>query len=331
MNTKTGSASPPNEVPRALTAELLSRRVILRRIGTALVAVPVLPLLSCATSDLAASDAGTGNDTAATGDTSAIAWATGGTAAMKDKANYPNPFAGGVAAGASCALSCAMTVGPCYSSQSEVIQDISYGQNGLPMRMYLQILDEACAPVAGALVDVWHVSAEGKYSGNDSAHEDVAYCTGNDSNYTSHIYFRGKQTTDAQGVVFFDTCFPGWYAGRTVHIHFTVSVGGQAYVTTQLFFADALDDEIIASQPIYDARGARSTTNVNDGVISGATVSDYLFSTQKMTDGAMLAWKTLILRTSLSETLCDIGGGGAGGPGGDGGPPGGGGPPPGGG
>jgi protocatechuate 3,4-dioxygenase beta subunit len=313
--------------PDPASPDLISRRVILRRMGTALAAVPVLPLLACNSSsgtagnDDASTGAGGTTGADAGGDTSSIAWATGGTAAMKDKANYPNPFASG--APTACVLSCAMTQGPCYSSQSETLQDISYGMNGLPMRMYLQIVDEACTPVSGALVDVWHVSPAGKYSGNDSANEDVAYCTGNDSDYTSHVYFRGKQTTDGKGVVFFDTCFPGWYSGRTVHIHFMITVGGQSYVTTQLFFDDTLTTEIVGSQPIYDARGARDTTNQNDGVISAAAVGDYLLSTQKMTDGAMLSWKTIVLRTSLSESLCTAPGGtmSGGGPGGDGGMP----------
>jgi len=309
--------------PNQVSPDLISRRVILYRMGTALAAVPVIPLLACNSSSGTANnnDDASGTDAASSGDTSTIAWATGGTAAMKDKASYPNPFASG--APTACALSCAMTQGPCYSSQSETIQDISYGMNGLPMRMYLQIVDETCTPVSGALVDVWHVSPAGKYSGNDSANEDVAYCTGNDGDYTSHVYFRGKQTTDAKGVVFFDSCFPGWYSGRTVHIHFTITVGSQSYVTTQLFFDDALTTEIVGSQPIYDARGARDTTNQNDGVISAAAVGDYLLTTQKMTDGAMLSWKTIVLRTSLSESLCTAPGGtmSGGGPGGDGGPP----------
>jgi protocatechuate 3,4-dioxygenase beta subunit len=245
---------------------------------------------------------------------------------MTGKADYPNPFTDTPTA---CAASCELTQGPCYSSQSEVIQDISYGYEGLPMRMYLRVLDESCKPVVGAVVDVWHVGPTGKYSGDDAANEQVAFCTGNDSDFTSHVYFRGKQTTDANGVVYFDTCFPGWYASRTVHVHMTIDVGGQAYVTTQLGFDDALDDEIIGSQPLYDARGARDTTNATDTVLPATGLADYLFATQKMADGAMLAWKTLFLRSSLGEALCSPAGAGGsprGGPGGDGGPPG---PPPG--
>jgi protocatechuate 3,4-dioxygenase beta subunit len=321
MTTKL-SPAPHHDHARS-TSRLISRRVILRRMGTALAAVPVIPLLGCSSSSATSStdDAGTGTGGDASDGASSIAWATGGTAAMRDKANYPNPFASG--GPTACVLTCAMTQGPCYSSQSEVIQDISYGMDGLPMRMYLQIVDASCAPVSGALVDVWHVSPAGKYSGNDSLNENIAFCTGNDSDYTSHVYFRGKQTTDSKGLVFFDTCFPGWYSGRTVHIHFTISAGGQTYATTQLFFDDTLTTEIVASQPIYDARGARDTTNQNDGVISAAAVGDYLLSTQKMTDGAMLSWKTIVLRTSLSESLCTAPGGtmSGGGPAGDGGPP----------
>jgi protocatechuate 3,4-dioxygenase beta subunit len=256
-------------------------------------------------------------------------WATGGTSAMTGKASYPNPFAAGCNTPSSCAVTCELTQGPCYSSQSVEIQDISYGFTGLPMRMVFQVLDESCKPVSGALIDVWHVSPVGKYSGDDALNEDVAFCTGSDSDFTSHLYFRGKQTTDASGVAFFDTCFPGWYSGRTVHVHLTISIGGQAYVTTQLGFADTLDDSIIATQPVYDDRGARDTTNATDTVFPATGLDAYLFATARMSDGAMLAWKTIILRASTSESICGAGnanGGMGGGP-----PPGDAGPPPGGG
>jgi protocatechuate 3,4-dioxygenase beta subunit len=262
-----------------------------------------------------ATDAGAAAAAADAAVADAGAWATGGTAAMTGKASYPNPF---TTAPTTCAVTCELTQGPCYSSQSVEIQDISYGYDGLPMRMMLQVLDESCKPVVGAVVDVWHVGPTGKYSGDDATNENVAFCTGNDSDFTSHLYFRGKQTTDASGVVTFDTCFPGWYSSRTVHVHMTISVGSQAYLTTQLGFDDTLDDEIIATQPLYDARGKRDTTNTTDTVLPATGVSDYLFQTQRMSDGAMLAYKTLILRSALSETICS--------PTGSGGPPGGGGP-----
>jgi hypothetical protein len=147
------------------------------------------------------------------------------------------------------------------------------------------------------------------------------------------------QTTDADGRVDFDTCFPGWYSSRTIHIHFTIRVNDTEYVTSQLVFDDALSDEIVNTQQLYNTRGARDTTNANDTVISAASAPDYSFQTQRMSDGALLAWKTLVIRSSLSNASCQIPGGSGGGgggppPGGDGGmrpPPGDGGmrPPPG--
>jgi hypothetical protein len=77
-----------------------------------------------------------------------IPWATGGTAAMTGKASYPNPFTG---MPSTCVASCELTQGPCYSSQSVELQDISYGYSGLPMRMMLQVTDESCKPLAGAV------------------------------------------------------------------------------------------------------------------------------------------------------------------------------------
>jgi protocatechuate 3,4-dioxygenase beta subunit len=247
-------------------------------------------------------------------DESQGSWATGGTAAMTAKGSYPVPFA--ALATTACAVSCAFTQGPCYSSQSQEIQDISYGYDGLPTRMYLRVVDDACKPVAGAVVDVWHVGPTGKYSGNDTANMQVGFCTGNDEDFTSHVYFRGKQKTDADGVVYFDTCFPGWYSGRTLHVHMTISVGSDAYVTTQLGFADSLGDSIVANEPLYRDRGSRDTTNSTDTVLPADGVGDYLFETRRMSDGAMLAWKTLVLRSSLADAICS--------PSGAGGPPGGG-------
>ncbi len=220
-------------------------------------------------------------------------WATGGTASMTAKASYPNPFAN--ANPASCAMTGQLIEGPCWDSASEQLQDISYGYSGLPMRLQMQLLDEACKPIVGAVVDVWHVSPVGKYSGNDSAHEAVAFCTGNDADFTSHPYFRGKQTSDAKGVVTFDSCFPGWYSGRAVHVHLTISVKGKSYLTTQIGFDDALNNEIISSQPLYDTRGLPDTPNAEDGVFAASDYKKYLFRTEKMNDGAMLAYKTIIL------------------------------------
>ena len=116
--------------------------------------------------------------------------------------------------------------------------------------------------------------------------------------------------TDADGVVWFSSCFPGWYTSRAIHVHFTVrrsSRAGDDYLTAQLVFPTALIHEICTTHPDYKTHGDADTANTSDTVFSADTVDNYLVSTQKMSDGALLAWKTVIIRSSLSTSLCSGG------------------------
>jgi len=94
---------------------------------------------------------------------------------------------------------------------------------------------------------------------------------------------------------------PGLVSSRAAHIHFTVRVGGQEYVTAQLFFPESLTTELFQSHPDYKTFGEPDTTNSNDKVYTSATE---LLSTAKQSDGAILAWKTLVIRSSLATDLC---------------------------
>lgn len=297
---------------------LPSRRQALGVIG-AFSALGALVLLSCGEDSSGGTttdpDAGT---TGTDAGTDPGAWATGGTAAMIAAASYPDPFASGL--GSVCNLTCEATLGPCYAN-TLVRKDISEGHNGLPVRLAFLVVDESCKPVEGASIDIWHAAPEGLYSGEDASD----FCTSGDATARSARWFRGVQTTDAKGRADFDTCFPGWYSSRTIHIHFTIRVNGSEYVTSQLVFDDALNDDIIGTQPLYNTRGPRDTTNTNDTVVSAESAPDCMLQTQRMPDGALLAWKTLVIRSSLSNPSCQIPGGSGGGggppPGGDGGMP----------
>lgn len=313
-------------------SKAITRRKILGSLGVALAAAPFAHLAACSSSDTTTSTGTTGGSggsgatgaggatatsTTATGSTGG--WATGGTKAMTASSTYPDPFAAGP--GATCELYCASTLGPCYAKTLER-KDISEGHDGLPVRLSLLVVDDACQPIVGASVDIWHCAPEGLYSGDDASD----FCTSGDATARAARWFRGVQTTDAKGRVDFDTCFPGWYSSRTIHIHFTITIGGVEYVTSQLFFDDTLDDEIVGTQTLYSSRGKRDTTNTTDNVIGGESdLSKYTFETAQMTDGAMQAWKTLVVRSSLGTALCAAqgkGGGMMGGPpdGGMGGP-----------
>ena len=118
-----------------------------------------------------------------------------------------------------------------------------------------------CRPLEGTLVDVWQCDALGVYAGvkDTNARFDTV----------GQKFLRGYQTTDANGAVRFTTIYPGWYQGRTIHIHFkirTTPTSGRAYeFTSQLYFDDALSDRVMRAEP-YAGKGARTVRNEQDGL-----------------------------------------------------------------
>lgn len=129
----------------------------------------------------------------------------------------------------------------------------------LALTFLVSRIGNTCEPLPGAIVDIWHCDAAGIYS-------DV-----NDASAGSTVgqgFLRGYQTTDANGLATFTTIYPGWYPGRTVHIHFKIRTeeGGAAYdFTSQLYFDDTLTDAVFTQAP-YAARGPRNTRNERDGI-----------------------------------------------------------------
>ena len=161
------------------------------------------------------------------------------------------------------------TAGPYYVDEklnrSDIRSDPSDGsvKDGAPFALTFnvsQIAKGGCAPLAGAIVDVWHCDALGVYS-------DVR-----DPNFfdtRGKKFLRGYQMTDKSGRATFSTIYPGWYEGRTVHIHFTIrnnagSAAGHEF-TSQIYFADADNDRIL-SQPPYSTKGKRTMRNESDGI-----------------------------------------------------------------
>lgn len=320
----------------------LSRRDALMGLAASLAAFPLAQLLACEGStdalgdgepELLDDDAGSAG-TAAGGDAGSATpaqgsvaqdgavsdggsapltgWATGGTAAMLAKASYPNPFA--YDTGSACALSCEATIGPCHTT-SPLRSDVSDGWDGLPVRMSLRVVDTHCAPVAGALVEIWHTNYRGIYSGS------VASLCNTDAADKTAGYFRGYQVTDSDGRVDFDSTFPGWYTSRAVHVHVRVlkgdyqsADGAEAWVITQLLFEDSLVKSIFANQLLYKDKGQPDTLLSADNVIGGtADKAPYVFDVAQMSDGAMLVSKTLVLRSALSDAVCSLAGTMAGG------------------
>lgn len=164
----------------------------------------------------------------------------------------------------SCILTPAQTRGPFFYDTGLERRDIRDGKPGALLELGLRLVDaQSCAPIAGALVEVWHADAAGNYSAFDIAQ-------GNSANEAGQTFLRGFQASDAAGFVEFLTVYPGWYPGRTPHIHIMVLLAdaGQnqpSLLTTQLYFPENVTDAVYALEP-YVARGPRSTTNAGDGV-----------------------------------------------------------------
>lgn len=277
----------------SMQSSRLTRRSVLRGLGLGLVGAPLL-LQACSDSvDGTLVDAGSGADAGGGTDGSSTTpdgsdWATGGTAAMTALASYPDPFA---TAGACLALQ-QTTAGPCTTVDSLERVDISEGLTGLPVRLALKLIGKtSCEPIVGATIRIWHTKFNGVYSG---VTPNPQMCYGNESSAASQNFMRGSQVTDANGVVYFNTCFPGWYRGRAIHIHFQVFVNGTSTEVSQLFFPEALTAAIFTSHPVYASFGQPDTSLASDNIIGSVSdKSPYIVDYARMTDGAMLASKVL--------------------------------------
>jgi protocatechuate 3,4-dioxygenase beta subunit len=178
------------------------------------------------------------------------------------------PLPAAAAALPSCIVRPAQTEGPYFVDEklrrSDIRSDPSDGSTRDGVRLGLafavsRIDGGSCAPFEGVVVDIWHCDAAGIYSDV----RDPAFDT------AGRKFLRGYQVTDANGAASFVTVYPGWYQGRTVHVHFKLRTDPGADValefTSQLYFDDALTDVVHARQP-YAARGPRTVRNDGDGI-----------------------------------------------------------------
>ncbi|MEA2163780.1 MAG: hypothetical protein QOK37_1907 [Thermoanaerobaculia bacterium] len=198
-----------------------------------------------------------------------------------------------------CTLTCGSTLGPCYYSATQIRRDITEGAVGLPTLLSFLVVDaDSCQPIAGASIDIWHTNAGGVYSAPINT-----FCNPNDAAARAKTFTRGVQITDANGWAHFNTIYPGWYSGRTPHIHATVRRGTTEIVTTQFFFDDALSDYIYHNHPLYTSRPNRDTTNLTDNVIGGsaARATPFTFQSKLINQKSLVALKVIALRSSVTR------------------------------
>ena len=155
---------------------------------------------------------------------------------------------------------CVLTVdgddGPFYFDSHLVRSDITEGRRGLPLELTMRIVTSPdCSPITNARADLWQADALGTYSGYDSAEQADA---------RGETFLRGHQPTNTAGEATFNTIYPGWYPGRTPHIHLKVILASNELLTSQLYFPDELSDRVYRAAPYLKA-GTR-LNNGNDGI-----------------------------------------------------------------
>lgn len=158
-----------------------------------------------------------------------------------------------------CVLTPEAVEGPFYTDVNLVRQDISEGRPGAPLELRLRVVSaDSCEPIPDASVDVWHADAGGLYSAFTGQGDDRGVDT------TGETFLRGVQNTNAEGLAVLRTIYPGWYMGRTTHIHIKIHFMDRTRVTSQLYFPDDVTAEVYALDA-YAERGPKDTSNADDG------------------------------------------------------------------
>jgi protocatechuate 3,4-dioxygenase beta subunit len=151
-------------------------------------------------------------------------------------------------AAAACALTPEAEEGPFYVDLERIRKSIVETRSGVPMLLRIKVVNsKTCKVIKGAAVDIWHADAVGKYSDESS------------NGTSGQTWLRGVQLTDSHGLAEFRTIYPGFYQGRTPHIHVKVHIGGSANGskysggrvshTGQLYFSESISDQVYKLAP----------------------------------------------------------------------------------
>ena len=172
-----------------------------------------------------------------------------------------------------CTLTASTTQGPYYFDADKIRTDVREDRAGKRLRVAFKLQDsETCKPVPNAVIEIWHCDADGLYSGAEAQSGGASGGGGQPGGGGQDLtpaddkrYLRGAQVANADGIVEFTTIWPGWYRGRTTHIHVMVHVSNQRVLTTQVMFDEKLNSAVYAAQP-YAAHSGRDTFNDNDSI-----------------------------------------------------------------
>ncbi|QQT26044.1 intradiol ring-cleavage dioxygenase [Sphingobacterium spiritivorum] len=201
-----------------------------------------------------------------------------------------NTGASDVPVSTSCKVTPQETEGPfpTKSPASYIRRDIRKGDGlGVDMQTNISIVNtnNSCNPLSDAIVDIWHCDVKGDYSEYGGTQMQSA-------NYQNQHWFRGRQITDVNGLVTFQTIFPGWYQGRATHIHVHVyNSSGKSLLVTQIAFQDSLSVSVNTNGSNYGYTKGISgyTYNAKDNVFSDGVDQEMSTVTGTLSEGMQLA------------------------------------------
>lgn len=186
----------------------------------------------------------------------------------------------------SCTVSPTETAGPfpTKAPSSLVTNDIRSDRTGIPLTIRITINNSrnSCAALAGAIVDIWHCDKDGYYSEYGGTGMQQA-------NFTSVHFLRGRQTTNANGLVEFTSIFPGWYSGRAPHIHVHVyDASGSSLLVTQIAFPTDVCNTVYTTATQFYTRGTQDTSNTRDNVFADSLANELATLTGSVQNGYVL-------------------------------------------
>jgi protocatechuate 3,4-dioxygenase beta subunit len=246
-----------------------------------------------------------------------------------------------------CTLTSEKEEGPYYIDDETFRRDITEGRPGVPLILVIRVVDaKSCAPLRDAALDIWHCNAAGVYSGFTADNPDGGRGRGprgmppgpppgfgrgpggpRSRQIDATRFLRGVQISDDRGLVEFSTLYPGWYAGRAIHIHTKVHIAGEAAKkysgghvahTGQLFFPEDLTERIARIEPYAKRQGVYRTTQAEDGIFNSQHGAEGMLKMEKLgksdSDGFRAAITLAIDPKATPSPVGIFGGRGPGGP-----------------
>ncbi|GAA5938977.1 hypothetical protein JCM1841_002728 [Sporobolomyces salmonicolor] len=220
-----------------------------------------------------------------------------------------------------CILTPTVTEGPYYLNGELLRTSLAEDEPGVPLTLDIGVLDiNTCEPLENVMVELWHCNATGSYSffttatldapgggsgggngtgpgfsGNGTAPGANGYATAASSltkrsetgTNDDGTFCRGGYSTNDAGLVEFTSVFPGYYTGRTVHIHVMVrkdyeiaengtiiARSGTVINEGQIFFDEALIAQVLNTSAYLNTTQSR-TYNDEDSILASALDSSW--------------------------------------------------------